>query len=65
VLRDSDLTGADRTEDLSDADLSGAKGRSSASEIFVRFLVAAGIGVLIIGVVLAIVRRTRGIAADA
>jgi hypothetical protein len=30
----------------------------------VRFLIAAGVGLLIIGAVVALVRRSRGIAAD-
>jgi hypothetical protein len=64
ILRDTDLTGAKRVDELDGADLTGARGRSSVGTTVVRFLVAAGIGVLIIGIVLAIVRRSRGIAAD-
>ena len=64
ILRDTDLTGAKRVDSLEGADLTGARGRASAGTTIVRFLVAAGVGVVIIGIVLAIVRRSRGIAAD-
>ncbi|MEY2460686.1 MAG: hypothetical protein QOG30_2516 [Acidimicrobiaceae bacterium] len=64
ILRDTDLTGAKRVDSITGADLSGARGRSSASATAVRFLLAAGIGILIIGIVFAIVRRSKGIAAD-
>ena len=62
VLRDTDLTGAKRVDSLTGADLAGAKGRSSARVTAARFLAAAGIGVLIIGIVLVLVRRSKGIA---
>jgi uncharacterized protein YjbI with pentapeptide repeats len=64
ILRDTDLTGAKRVDSITGADLAGARGRSSASATAVRFLLAAGIGILIIGIVFAIVRRSKGIAAD-
>jgi uncharacterized protein YjbI with pentapeptide repeats len=64
ILRDTDLAGAKRVESLTGADLTGSRGRSSPGATAVRFLVATGIGILIIGVVLTLVRRSKGIAAD-
>ena len=64
ILRDTDLTGA-ADYGLEGADLTGAKGRTSPGAIVARVLLAVGIGILVIGIVFAIVRRSRGIARDA
>jgi uncharacterized protein YjbI with pentapeptide repeats len=63
ILRDTDLTGA-TDYGLSGADLAGAKGRSDPAAIAGRVLLAIGIGIIVIGIVFAIVRRSRGIARD-
>jgi uncharacterized protein YjbI with pentapeptide repeats len=64
VMRNADVTGASGVDSLKGADLTGAKGRTDTAGTILRFLLAAGIGLLVIGVVLAIVRRSRGLARD-